>query len=94
MSAEGQLYNAALFTPAQGSTLSSSKTPLSAVKGHLFKLMRPALSRETDLRERLGKIKNTEGAIDAYIEIVEEMKERMKVSAPYHKFLTIINPAS
>jgi tRNA-dihydrouridine synthase 1 len=56
--------------------------------------MRPALSRETDLRERLGKIKNTEGAIDAYIEIVEEMKERMKVSAPYHKFLTIINPAS
>jgi tRNA-dihydrouridine synthase 1 len=107
MSAEGQLYNAALFTPAQGSALSSSlsfdtglhlphphlaleylsivkglktKTPLSAVKGHLFKLMRPALSRETDLRERLGKVKNTEGAIDEYIEVVEEMKERMEVS--------------
>jgi tRNA-dihydrouridine synthase 1 len=110
MSAEGQLYNAALFAPAQSSSslLSSAlafdtglhiphtdlaleylsivqglktKTPMSAVKGHLFKLMRPALSREKDLRERLGKVRNTEQAIDEYIEVVEELKNRMERDA-------------
>jgi tRNA-dihydrouridine synthase 1 len=109
MSAEGQLYNAALFAPALSSSSSLSspvafdtglhlphanlaleylsivkglktRTPMSAVKGHLFKLMRPALSRETDLRERLGKVRNTDQAIDEYIEVVEEMKTRMEVS--------------
>lgn len=54
-----------------------TKMPTSAVKGHLFKLMmRPALSRETDLRSRL----DNEQVIDAYIEVVEEMKIRMEVS--------------
>lgn len=113
MSAEGQLYNAALFAPARpldplpslppssapadvgsSSTSTSAETPIdpeyledlaslstglqprhatlaleylaitrlqsthtasSAVKGHLFKLLRPALARETDLRDRLGR---------------------------------------
>ncbi|KAI6106706.1 dihydrouridine synthase-domain-containing protein [Pisolithus croceorrhizus] len=112
MSAEGQLYNPALFAPvastavdASGMTTSAlvkrtygegiymphaelaleyldivkslkTKTALSAVKGHLFKLMRPALSREKDLRERLGKIGGPD-AVHQYIEIVEEMKKRM-----------------
>jgi hypothetical protein len=40
---------------------------MSAVKGHLFKLMRPALSRKKDLHEILGKMKNND-----YIEIVED----------------------
>jgi tRNA-dihydrouridine synthase 1 len=56
-----------------------TKPSMSAVKGHLFKLMRPGLVRETDLREKLGKIKS-DGAIDVYIELVEEMKRRMEVS--------------
>jgi tRNA-dihydrouridine synthase 1 len=103
MSAEGQLYNAALFTPAPPSLPTydtglhlphadlaleylsivrelKTKTPLSAVKGHLFKLMRPALAREKDLRERLGKVRGGEGALDVYVEIAEEMKRRMDVS--------------
>ena len=109
MSAEGQLYNAALFAPAHflSSLLSSplafdtglhlphadlaleylsivqglrTKTPMSAVKGHLFKLMRPALSREKDLRERLGKVRNTGQVIDEYIAVAMEMKARMEVS--------------
>jgi tRNA-dihydrouridine synthase 1 len=104
MSAEGQLYNAALFAPAPLHSSSpafdtglhlphadlaleylsivnglQTKTPLSAIKGHLFKLMRPGLARETDLRERLGKIRSN-GALEAYVEIVEEMKQRMDVS--------------
>jgi len=109
MSAEGQLYNAALFAPAQTSSSSLSsplafdsglhlphadlaleylhivknlrtKTSLSSVKGHLFKLMRPSLAREKDLRERLGKIRTSDHSVDEYMEVVEEMKRRMEVS--------------
>jgi tRNA-dihydrouridine synthase 1 len=101
MSAEGHLYNAALFSPVTSfptfdtglhpphadlalEYLSiakelKTKPPMSAVKGHLFKVMRPGLARETDLREKLGKIKS-EGTIDLYMDLVEEMKLRMDVS--------------
>ncbi|KAF8263799.1 hypothetical protein EI94DRAFT_1740007 [Lactarius quietus] len=73
MSAEGQLYNAALFAPAPSTSSSSSgglhprhadlaleyldivssqksPTPPSGIKGHLFKLLRPALAREMKRR--------------------------------------------
>jgi len=101
MSAEGNLYNPALFTPnppglpAYDSGLHlphadlaleylhtvkelKTKTSLSAVKGHLFKLMRPGLARELDLRDRLGKIRGDD-PVDEYLEVVEEMKRRMDV---------------
>ncbi|EIW74043.1 Dus-domain-containing protein [Coniophora puteana RWD-64-598 SS2] len=146
MSAEGQLYNPALFVPSASSSASTSSpsaaaaaspplsyipshditsssqqtdvhaialsgsypphadlaleylaiarslkttTALSAVKGHLFKLMRPALTRETDLRDRLGRVRsesrNTregwEEVIGKYEEICAEMKTRMEVPA-------------
>ena len=55
-----------------------TKTSLSAIKGHLFKLMRPGLARELDLRDRLGKIKGGD-PVDEYLEVVEEMKKRMDV---------------
>ena len=103
MSAEGQLYNAALFAPTSSSNplftfdtglhpphaelaleylaiakeLKTKPSP-SAIKGHLFKLLRPGLARETDLREQLGKIKS-DGLMDVYVELVEEMKVRMEV---------------
>ncbi|KAJ3760228.1 Dus-domain-containing protein [Lentinula raphanica] len=123
MSAEGQLYNVALFAGLDSSSSATSststaisspvstqthldlsqhprhadlaleylaivqslktRTSVSAIKGHLFKIMRPALSRETDLRERLGKvmIKKTgdysEGALQPYVDVCLEMKERM-----------------
>lgn len=105
MSAEGQLYNPALFASTACVEPSSSvlrgahlphadlaleyldivkslKTPTatSAVKGHLFKIMRPALSRETDLRERLGRIRGS-NVIKEYIEVAKEMKERMERDA-------------
>ncbi|KAF9235038.1 dihydrouridine synthase-domain-containing protein [Melanogaster broomeanus] len=51
-------------------------TSLSAVKGHLFKLMRPALSRETDLRDQLSRIRGPR-TIEHYIGVAEEMKQRM-----------------
>lgn len=96
MSAEGQLYNVALFMPSQiPSTwgglhpphadlaleyldiVSSLRTPTppSGIKGHLFKLLRPALSRETDLRNALGELRGSNLA--PYYEVVREMKRRM-----------------
>ncbi|KAG8701275.1 hypothetical protein FRC09_005456 [Ceratobasidium sp. 395] len=109
MSAEGNLYNPALFA---GLTSESSltmgprdhtamaleyldivrslktETAPSAVKGHLFKLLRPALAQETDLRDRLGKVmqKGTgrgKGVrdrewVDDYAQIVREIQERME----------------
>lgn len=128
MSAEGQLYNAALFAPSPSpspsltspsspsSALSPTTHPLtttspkyaltpgyhpphcdlaleylsivrtiktrtafSAVKGHLFKLLRPALGREKDLREQLGRVaaKDFEAGMILYEGIVGELKGRM-----------------
>ncbi|RDB20629.1 tRNA-dihydrouridine(16/17) synthase [NAD(P)(+)]-like [Hypsizygus marmoreus] len=63
-----------------------TRTNVGAVKGHLFKLMRPALGKEPqwDLRERLGRIrvnpKKMDEGLDEYVKICEEMKIRMEVS--------------
>ena len=92
MSAEGQLYNAALFAPAPTSsgglhlrhtdlaleyldTVSSQKTPTPGIKGHLFKLLRPALAREVDLRNTLGRLCGPD--LKLYYDVVREMKRRM-----------------
>lgn len=122
MSAEGQLYNPALFASASiGDGIGTDakerlvpgtrhtfdtglhlphadlaleyleivqglKTPtsLSAVKGHLFKLLRPALARETDLRDELSKIRGPQ-AVERYVDVVREMKQRMDVSISCHR---------
>ncbi|KAF8550379.1 Dus-domain-containing protein [Imleria badia] len=105
MSAEGQLYNPALFTSATMGDGTDSvphafdtglhlphadlaleyleivqglKTPtsMSAVKGHLFKLLRPALARETDLRDELSKVRGPR-SVERYMDVVREMKQRM-----------------
>lgn len=59
--------------------LLKTTTALSAVKGHLFKLMRPALGIEKDLRDRLGKIRGGPQALEEYTAICQEMQIRMKV---------------
>ncbi|KAI5120563.1 hypothetical protein M0805_002513 [Coniferiporia weirii] len=58
-------------------------THSSAVKGHLFKLLRPALPGETDLRERLGRVrgrpaKEKDAMLDDYETIVRELAERLQ----------------
>jgi tRNA-dihydrouridine synthase 1 len=89
MSAEGNLYNPAIFTGIYQKHADlaleyleivknlKTATPLVAVKGHLFKLMRPALVKEIDLRNRLGTAK---GGIPEYEQIALEMKSRMDAS--------------
>ncbi|EUC58897.1 tRNA-dihydrouridine synthase [Rhizoctonia solani AG-3 Rhs1AP] len=63
-------------------------TAPSAVKGHLFKLLRPALGREIDLRDKIGKVnpkgpgksmeyKRSREWVDVYIGIIQELKTRM-----------------
>jgi len=59
------------------SSLKTTTTP-SAVKAHVFKLMAPALPRETDLRERLGRASTRNGVVE-YVDICKEMQLRMKV---------------
>ncbi|KAI0348206.1 Dus-domain-containing protein [Trametopsis cervina] len=122
MSAEGNLYNPALFCPGSSASkytpddpsapsnwIIASDTGLhlphtmlaleyleivnslqtwtspSAVKGHLFKLLRPGMNRETDLREQLGRVRFTKGkekeAYAKYEEIVKEMDTRMRRDA-------------
>jgi hypothetical protein len=59
-----------------------STTSVSAIKGHLFKIMHPGLIREFDLREKLGRVKINPKRLkeeSAYTLICEEMKIRMEV---------------
>ena len=119
MSAEGNLYNPAIFMsspsspPASAGSISAAAaecltghhprntalaleyleivkgqktaTTPSAVKGHLFKLLRPALSIHTDLRERLGRVRVEKGEVGRtgawarYEEIVQELDARLEV---------------
>ncbi|KAF6753159.1 hypothetical protein DFP72DRAFT_1069542 [Ephemerocybe angulata] len=68
-----------------------TRTCVSAVKGHLFKILRPALMREIDLRDALGSA-TVEGEEDEamenwlsdYIEICEDMKRRMERDEKEH----------
>ncbi|KAJ7237750.1 dihydrouridine synthase-domain-containing protein [Mycena haematopus] len=68
-------------------------TSASAIKGHLFKILQPALSRHPDLRERLGRVKVDQyrkgkekrdagtpfwaTGLEPYLEIAQEMAERL-----------------
>ncbi|KZS93489.1 Dus-domain-containing protein [Sistotremastrum niveocremeum HHB9708] len=87
MSAEGNLYNPALFSGKNPEHAElaleyleivkslKTKTQTSAVKGHMFKVMRPGLAVHTDLRDRLGKIR---GDLTEFEDVALEMRTRMK----------------
>ncbi|KAI0028895.1 Dus-domain-containing protein, partial [Vararia minispora EC-137] len=160
MSAEGQLYNAAIFAPArplpplppgQGDDeslesaaesmdnsylsgmvsldtglqprfcdlaleylsivrLQRTETEPSAVKGHIFKLLRPALAREPDLRDKLGRVTGTlfapsrarlppdACAFAQFTAIVREMRRRMardeRTAARVGAIGAIVDPAT
>ncbi|CDO68497.1 hypothetical protein BN946_scf184499.g22 [Trametes cinnabarina] len=136
MSAEGNLYNPAIFMPAPApspsdpspSTSSAPSTSASmyltgyhprntglaleylsivksqktlttpsAVKGHLFKLLRPALAKYPDLRERMGRIRVERGerdkdggvAWDRYEQVIRELDSRLEVDIEAAKEKTL-----
>ena len=83
MSAEGHLYNPALFTPQLKyihelvdeylSICETTPTPMSIIRGHLFKLYRPVISTYTDLREVLAKA----SSLASFKDVAVQFKERL-----------------
>jgi tRNA-dihydrouridine synthase 1 len=86
MTAEGNLYNPAIFTPEchpiwllADEYLEICKehpTPSHIIRAHLFKLYKPCLGLYTDLREKLGGLQ----CMNEFLEISREFKERLQES--------------
>ncbi|ORX89782.1 Dus-domain-containing protein [Basidiobolus meristosporus CBS 931.73] len=87
MSAEGNLYNPALFSGkllpvwqmAQEYLDICKEIPTKThmIRPHLFKIFRPCLHIHTDMREQLGKVKT----IEEFEKIVQELKRRLEETA-------------
>jgi len=83
MSAEGNLYNPAIFTPGHPESWRLAEeylticdeldTKIAYTRGHLFKIFRPSLNVHTDLRSELGLANSRE----AMWEITRKLKERL-----------------
>ncbi|CAO3563857.1 unnamed protein product [Mortierella alpina] len=83
MSAEGNLYNPAIFTPGHPESWKLAEeylsicdeldTKIAYVRGHLFKIFRPSLNVHTDLRANLGLANSRE----EMWEVTRMLKERL-----------------
>lgn len=96
MTAEGHLHNPMIFRDQSApiwkmvdeylEISKEHKTPLSLVRGHLFKLYRPAIHLNQDLRNQIGTAHKSEELVD----ICAEFNERLRKDAAAHA----ANPAS
>jgi len=85
MSAEGNLYNPAIFANINPPSWQMAEeyleicqyvpTKIPYIRGHLFKIFRPALSIYTDIRDSLAKVNK----LEEFIELTKEMKRRLLV---------------
>ncbi|KAF9551057.1 tRNA-dihydrouridine(16/17) synthase [NAD(P)(+)]-like protein [Mortierella hygrophila] len=83
MSAEGSLYNPAIFTPGHPESWRLAEeylticdeldTKIAYVRGHLFKIFRPSLNVHVDLRSDLGLANSRE----AMWEVTRKLKKRL-----------------
>ncbi|KAI9598862.1 dihydrouridine synthase-domain-containing protein [Syncephalis fuscata] len=83
MSAEGLLYNPALFSGKQHRVWEMTQeyldvcreipTKLSFIRAHLFKILRPCLNDHVDLREKLANSRS----VDDLMDMNNELKERL-----------------
>lgn len=84
MSAEGHLYNPCLFTQGQYrisllvneylDICTQIDTPITCIRGHLFKMYKQCLSREPDLRDMLAKA----SSLDQFKSIANEWNTRLQ----------------
>ncbi|GES99959.1 tRNA-dihydrouridine(16/17) synthase [NAD(P)(+)]-like [Rhizophagus clarus] len=91
MSAEGNLYNPAIFAGINPPVWQMAKeyleicqtvpTKISYIRGHLFKIYRPALPYHTDIREQLAKV-NT---LEEMFTLSEELRKRLMKTAEESK---------
>jgi len=87
MTAEGALYNPAIFTGRQPCTwemadmylkyVDTYPTPLGSVRGHLFRMWHHCLSKHLDLRVPMG----TARSLDDLKKVSQELKERSQADA-------------
>ncbi|CAJ0637493.1 11916_t:CDS:2 [Entrophospora sp. SA101] len=87
MSAEGNLYNPAIFAGINPPVWQMSaeyleicktiSTRLTCIRGHLFKIYKPALPFHVDLREKLGKA----NSFEEICSISEELNKRLMKTA-------------
>ncbi|KAG0368008.1 hypothetical protein BC939DRAFT_503732 [Gamsiella multidivaricata] len=83
MSAEGSLYNPAIFTPGHPESWRLAEeylticdeldTKIAYTRGHLFKIFRPSLNVHTDLRSELGLANSREAMWD----VTRKLKQRL-----------------
>ncbi|KAF9096492.1 tRNA-dihydrouridine(16/17) synthase [NAD(P)(+)]-like protein [Mortierella sp. AD031] len=83
MSAEGSLYNPAIFTPGHPESWRLAEeylticdeldTKIAYIRGHLFKIFRPSLNVHVDLRSELGQANSREAMWD----VTKKLKERL-----------------
>ncbi|EEB05178.1 tRNA dihydrouridine synthase Dus1 [Schizosaccharomyces japonicus yFS275] len=59
--------------------LTKDYSSLSAMKGHLFKILHSFLSKHTDLRQVLG-VKCTPTDFESFVQLVQEVRERIETS--------------
>ncbi|KAJ1910037.1 tRNA dihydrouridine synthase [Tieghemiomyces parasiticus] len=94
MSAEGNLYNPALFA---GRYLPSyelageymaicreTPTALAYIRAHLFKLFRPSLPLHTDLRDRLAKARTHEEMESMVQDLTTRLKAEAELAPPFN----------
>ena len=85
MTAEGNLYNPAIFANINPPIWQMAEeyleicqhtpTRIPYIRGHLFKIFRPALSIHTDIRDSLAKVNK----LEEFVELTKEMKRRLLV---------------
>jgi tRNA-dihydrouridine synthase 1 len=58
-----------------------TRTSGSAIKAHLFRVLKPGLERHPDIRNRLGEMFLREGTgLGGYRALIDELKEKLAVS--------------
>jgi tRNA-dihydrouridine synthase 1 len=57
-----------------------TRTAGSAIKAHLFRVLKPGLEKHVDIRNKLGEMYMKEGTgVSGYRALIDELKEKLEV---------------